>query len=254
MAGRVALVTGAGRGIGRVTAELLARRGAKVMAVSRSEHELEEVARSEGVEYLVGTVATPAGCLEIVEETTRRLGPIEVLVNNAGMGSYREREIWEQDPAVWRESMAVNLDAPFELTRLVVGGMIERGWGRIVMVCSTASVAGGIAPGMTAYASAKHGLLGLTRAVALDVAPFGVTCNAVLPGSVRTRTSELKVEQEAARLGISIEAAWSERASRYRAGRIVEADEVAQTIAFLVSEEASGVNGEGVAVALQAHG
>jgi 3-hydroxybutyrate dehydrogenase len=247
-------VTGAGRGIGRATAGLLAQQGVRVMGVSRTEDELALLASESGIEYVVETVETREGCARIVEETTRRLGAIDILVNNAGMGSYREREIWAQDPAVWCESLAVNLDAPFELTRLVVGGMIERRWGRIVMVCSTASLAAGIAPGMSAYASAKHGLLGLTRAVALDVAPFGVTCNAVLPGSVRTRTSELKVAQEATRLGISVDEAWAERAARYRAGRIVEAAEVAHAIAFLASDEASGINGEGITVALQAHG
>jgi NAD(P)-dependent dehydrogenase (short-subunit alcohol dehydrogenase family) len=224
------------------------------MGVSRSEAELARLADESGIEYLAATVETAESCARIVEETTRRLGAIDILVNNAGMGSYREREIWAQDPAVWRASLAVNLEAPFELTRLVVGGMIERGYGRIVMVCSTASLAAGIAPGMSAYASAKHGLLGLTRAVALDVAPYGVTCNAVLPGSVRTRTSDLKVAEEAKRRGVSVDEAWADRARGYRAGRIVEADEVAHTIAFLASDEASGINGEGVVVALQAHG
>lgn len=223
------------------------------MAVSRTEGELEALSAEAEVEYLVETVATAEGCARIVEETRRRLGPIEILVNNAGVGSYREREIWEQDPAVWRESMAVNLDAAFELTRHAVRDMLELRFGRIVMVCSTASLAAGIAPGMSAYAAAKHGLLGLTRAAALDVARFGVTCNAVLPGSVRTAMAELKVEQEAARSGVSVEQAWAARAAGYRAGRLVTVDEVASTIAFLASDEASGINGEAITVALQGH-
>ena len=223
------------------------------MAVSRTEGELEALSAEAEVEYLVETVATAEGCARIVEETRRRLGPIEILVNNAGVGSYREREIWEQDPAVWRESMAVNLDAAFELTRHAVRDMLELRFGRIVMVCSTASLAAGIAPGMSSYAAAKHGLLGLTRAAALDVARFGVTCNAVLPGSVRTAMAELKVEQEAARSGVSVEQAWAARAAGYRAGRLVTVDEVASTIAFLASDEASGINGEAITVALQGH-
>lgn len=221
------------------------------MAVSRTEQDLAALSSEADVQYLAETVATAEGCARIVEETRRRLGPIEILVNNAGLGSYREREVWNQDPAVWRESMAVNLDAAFELTRHAVRDMLEVGFGRIVMVCSTASVAAGIAPGMSAYAAAKHGLLGLTRAVALDVARFGVTCNAVLPGSVRTATAELKVEQEAARSGVSVEEAWAARAAGYEAGRLVTAEEVAGTIAFLASAEASGINGESVTVALQ---
>src|SRR4029077_6769233 len=98
--------------------------------------------------------------------------------------------------------MPLNLAAPFELTRLVLPGMIERRFGRVVMVCSLASLAAGVAPGMSAYVVSKHGLLGLTRAVAVEVAPYGITCNAVLPGSVRTATAELKVAEEAARAGV----------------------------------------------------
>jgi NAD(P)-dependent dehydrogenase (short-subunit alcohol dehydrogenase family) len=252
--GRVALVTGAGRGIGRATALLLASRGARVLGVSRTAGELDALAREAPIEVLVESVATTGGCARIVAEAERRLGPVEILVNNAGVGSAREREIWRQEPTVWRESLAVNLDAPFELTRLVAGGMVERRYGRIVMVCSTASLAAGFAPGMSAYVAGKHGLLGLTRAVALEVAPYGVTCNAVLPGSVRTQTSERKVEQEAEQAGITVEEAWAARVARTRAGRLVTAEEVAAAIAFLASDEASAVNGVALEVSLQPHG
>jgi NAD(P)-dependent dehydrogenase (short-subunit alcohol dehydrogenase family) len=250
MAGRVALVTGGGRGIGRVTAELLAARGDRVMVAARTEAELAAVARPGKIEYTVGDVADPGDCARIVSETTRRLGAIEILVNNAGMGSAEETEIWDADTRVWSRSLATNLTAPFELTRLTVPEMLARGYGRIVMVCSAAAIEGGVAPGMPAYAAAKHGLLGLTRAVALDVASRGVTCNAVLPGSVRTRTAEAKVETEAARAGVSVEEAWAARVARFRAGRLVTAEEVAHAIGFLASEEASGINGAAVPVLL----
>jgi 3-hydroxybutyrate dehydrogenase len=253
---RVALVTGAGRGIGRATALLLARRGARVMAASRTESELAALQAdcepfAGSVDYLVETVETEEGCARIVAETNRRLGRIDILVNNAGYGSIDEREIWQEDVALWHRSLAVNLTAPFALTRLALPGMIERRFGRVVMVASAASTASGVAPRMPAYAAAKHGLLGLTRAVALDVAPFGITCNAVLPGSVRTRTAELKVRSEAERAGTSVEDAWLARLARYPAGRFVTPDEVAETIAFLAGDEASGVNGVGLLVALQ---
>jgi NAD(P)-dependent dehydrogenase (short-subunit alcohol dehydrogenase family) len=225
-----------------------------VFAVSRTEQELDALAGEAPVEVLVESVATSAGCERVVAEACRRLGPVEILVNNAGMGSAREHEIWRQEPAVWRESLAVNLDAPFELTRLVAGGMVERRFGRIVMVCSSASLAAGFAPGMSAYVAGKHGLLGLARAVALDVAPYGVTCNAVLPGTVRTRMAELKVEQEADRSGMTIDEAWAARAARTWAGRLVAAEEVASAIAFLASDEASAINGVALEVALQPHG
>ncbi len=136
--GRIALVTGAGRGIGRAIAELLASRGARVMAVSRSEQELAAV----GTEYVVADLGTPDGCALAVAETERRLGPTDILVCNHGIGSAHERVIWEQDPKVWSETMQINLDGPFHLSRLVVRGMVERRYGRIVYTSSTAGLVG----------------------------------------------------------------------------------------------------------------
>jgi NAD(P)-dependent dehydrogenase (short-subunit alcohol dehydrogenase family) len=246
--GRVAVITGAGRGIGRATALALTERGARVLGVSRTEAELESLAREAGIEVLAESVATPEGCERIVAEARRRLGPVEILVNNAGVGSARERPIWEQDPQVWRETLAVNLDGPFHLTRMAVPDMIERGWGRIVTVSSTAGQVGGAAE--SAYDSSKHGVLGLTRSVAQDVARYGITCNAVLPGWVRTAMAERSAREAAERRGTTVEEVWAERAAEYPAGRVLTPEEVAATIAFLASEEASGINGEAVTVAL----
>jgi NAD(P)-dependent dehydrogenase (short-subunit alcohol dehydrogenase family) len=248
LAGKVALVTGAGRGIGRATALALAAQGARVLAVARTEEELAALAREAPVEYLAESVGTEEGCRRIVEDARRRLGPVEVLVNNAGVGSGHERAVWEQDPAVWRETMAVNLDAAFYLTRLAVPDMIERRRGRVVMVSSTAGELGG--PAMSAYCASKHGLLGLMRAVAQDVGPFEATCNAVLPGWVRTAMAERSAALEGERRGIDPEDVWRERAEVYPTGRVVAPEEVAAVIAFLASDAASGVNGEAITVAL----
>ena len=248
MTGRVALVTGAGRGIGRATALVLAARGARVMGVARSADELASLADEAPVEILAESVATEEGCARILEEARSRLGPIEILVLNAGLGSAHERVIWRQDPGLWRETMAVNLDAPFHLMRLAVPDMRERGWGRIVAVSSTAGEIGG--RGESAYDASKHGVIGLVRAVAQDVAADGITCNAVLPGGVRTAMAERSAEVEAERRRISVDDVWAERAASYPAGRVVTAEEVAETIAFLASEEASGVSGEAVRVTL----
>jgi 3-hydroxybutyrate dehydrogenase len=247
--GRIALVTGAGRGIGRAIAVALARDGARVMAVSRTEEELAALAASTpGVEYLVASVASAEGCARIVEETRRRLGPVAILVNDAGVGSSRERPIWEMTSEAWRASMATNLDGPFELTRLAAADMVRAGWGRIVMVSSTAGVLG--APSMPAYCASKHGLVGLMRAVAQDVAPHGVTCNAVLPGWVRTAMAESRAEREGRETGGDPEDFWRRVAAENPSGRIATAEEVAATVAFLAGDSASGVNGETLTVAL----
>jgi NAD(P)-dependent dehydrogenase (short-subunit alcohol dehydrogenase family) len=242
--GRVALVTGAGRGIGRVTAELLAERGARVMAVARSEDEL----RSLGLAYAVADLGTPFGCALAAEETENRLGPIDILVCNHGIGSADERVIWEQDPDLWRETLRINLDGPFYLSQRIVGGMADREYGRVVYTSSTAGQVAEFAG--SAYNSSKHGLLGLMRSVAQDAGPHGVTSNAVLPGWVRTPMAERSAEAEAGQRGLTVEDIWRERAALYPAGRVVTAGEVAEVIAFLASEESSGVNGEAITVAL----
>ncbi len=242
--GRVALVTGGGRGIGRATAELLASRGAKVMCVARSEQELADA----GFEYSVADLGSPEGCSHAVVETEQRLGPIEILVCNHGLGSAHERVLWEQDPEVWSESLRINLDGPFHLSRLVLPRMIEGRYGRVVYTSSTAGLVAEHAG--SAYNSSKSGLLGLMRSVAVDGGAYGITSNAVLPGWVRTEMAERSARQEAKDRGISPDQVWEERAALYPPGRVATPEEVAEMIAFLASEESSGVSGEAIRVAL----
>ena len=242
--GRVALVTGAGRGIGRATADLLGSRGAQVMAAARTEDEL----RALGLDYVVADLGTPEGCGFAVAETERRLGPVEILVCNHGIGSAHERVIWEQGPEVWDETLRINLDGPFYLSRLVLRGMVERRYGRVVYISSTAGQVAEHAG--SAYTSSKHGLLGLMRSAARDAGPFDVTSNAVLPGWVRTEMAERSARAEADQRGTTTEEVWAERDALYPPGRVATPQEVAETIAFLASEESSGVNGEAITVAL----
>jgi 3-hydroxybutyrate dehydrogenase len=248
---RVALVTGASRGIGRATAVALARAGNRVVAVARDARLLEELGAEAGIEPLPGSLETPDGCRAVVDETHARVGAVQILVNNAGRGGWQDRPIWEQDRDGWRASMAVNLDAPFELTRGLVGDMIDAGWGRVVMISSTAGVVG--APSMSPYCASKHGVIGLMRSVAQDVAPHAITCNAILPGWVRTEMAERDADHEAERRGISSDEVWAERAAENPAARIVTPEEIAGVVTFLCSEAAAGVNGETVTVSLGSH-
>jgi NAD(P)-dependent dehydrogenase (short-subunit alcohol dehydrogenase family) len=248
MDGRVAIVTGAGRGIGRATALALASRGARVLGVSRTKDELASLADEAPIEIIAESVATEEGCERVVAEARSLLGPVEILVLNAGIGSGHEREIWAQETSVWRETMAVNLDGPFFLSRAVSADMKEGGWGRIVMVSSTSGEIG--SPRTSAYTASKHGLMGLMRSVAQDLGPYGATCNAVLPGWVRTEMAERSARIEAERRGVTVDEVWAERAAAYPENRVVTPEEVAEVIAFLASDAGSGVNGEGVTVAL----
>lgn len=250
--GRVALVTGAGRGIGRATALSLARAGARVMGVARTAAQLQELAASHsGIAVFAVALDTADGCRAAVQETRARLGPVEILVSNAGVGSAAEQPVWEQDPAVWHASMAINLHAPFELIRLTARDMVAAGGGRIIVVSSTSGQEGG--PAMTAYCASKHGVIGLVRAAALDLAPYAVTCNAVNPGWVRTEMSDHKARTEAERHAVSVEQIWAERVAGYAAGRLPTAEEVAETIRFLAGPGASGISGETITVALGGH-
>jgi NAD(P)-dependent dehydrogenase (short-subunit alcohol dehydrogenase family) len=219
--GRVALITGAGRGIGRVTAELLAARGAKVMCVSRSQDELEMT----GLEYAVADLGTAQGCEHAVTDTEQRLGPVEILICNHGL-----------------------LDGPFHLSRLALKGMVKRRYGRVVFTSSTAGLVAEHAG--SAYNSSKHGLLGLMRSVAEDGGRYGITSNAILPGWVRTEMAERSARHEARDRGITTDQVWEERAALYPPGRVPTTAEVAEVIAFFASEESSGVSGEAIRVAL----
>jgi NAD(P)-dependent dehydrogenase (short-subunit alcohol dehydrogenase family) len=249
VAPRTVLVTGGSSGIGRATAIAFARQGAKVIVAARSAAKLAEVAsESAGVETVSVSLATPEGCEQAYAEAVRRLGSVDVLVNNAGTDLDEGRPIWDQRDSDWRGTLAINLDAPFFLSRLASGEMVRRRWGRIVMVSSTAGQVG--APGTSSYCASKHGLLGLMRAIAQDVAPFGVTCNAVLPGWVQTPAADNSAKREAEARGLTADEIWSERRASYAAGRVLSPEEIADAIVFLAGDGASGINGEAMTIAL----
>jgi len=216
------------------------------MCIARSQQELEEV----GLDYAVSDLSSADGCSHAVDETEKRLGSVEILICNHGIGSAHERVVWEQEPEVWNETMRVNLDAPFHLSRLVLPGMIERKYGRVVFTSSTSGLVA--EPAASAYNTSKHGLLGLMRSVAEDAGRYGITSNAVLPGWVRTEMAERSAREEAKYRGVTPDQVWEERAASYPPGRVATPGEVAVVIAFLASEESSGVSGEAIRVALGA--
>lgn len=184
--GKTALVTGASVGIGRATAILLARGGAKVALVDLDEKGLEELVcelRKEGAsaEYFVGDVSDEARVSEIVAETEKRLGGVDILVNNAAL--WRHFEDFERvETALWRRFTEVNLFGTVYFTRAVLPAMKERGWGRIINVSSVAGVYGN--GRMACYSATKGAVNALTRALAKETAAFGVTVNSVCPGTV----------------------------------------------------------------------
>ncbi len=247
MDGRVALVTGAGRGIGRETALALHRAGARVMAVSRTASELESLAAEAPIEWSATSLETEAGCDEVVAETRRRLGPIEILVSNASIGSTYDETIFELTTDAWRRLLAINLEASFFLARAASHDMRAAGWGRIVMVASTSGLVG--SPRDIGYTTSKHGVIGLMRAIAQDVGPYGITCNAICPGWVHTDMADRSAAREAEARGIGVEDVWRERDASYPRGAALSAAEIAAPIAFLCTDAASGISGQAIPVA-----
>lgn len=242
---RVVLITGASRGIGLATANLLVSNGARVMAVARSESDL---AASGLPHTVVADLSTLEGCRHAFEETIRQLGPIDILVCNHGIGSAHERPLHQTDFDTFQNSMRTNLEGPFYLTRLVMPYMVERKYGRCVYTSSTAAIDAEQAA--VGYNVSKAGLCGLMRSVCIDGGPYNITANAVLPGWVRTAMAEESAQAEATAKGVTAEEVWEERAALYPPKRVVTPEEVAHTILFLASEESSGVSGESIRVSL----
>lgn len=239
--GRVALVTGAASGIGLAIARVLAGAGMRV-AISDidAQHGQEAADRLEGADFFAADLADPGASAELVAQVQSLLGPVDVLVNNAGLQLVSP--IVEFPAERWRQMLEIMLTAPFLLTQQVLPGMIERRWGRIINMGSVHSLRA--SPYKAAYVAAKHGLLGLTRVTAIEAAEFGVTCNAICPSYVRTPLVEKQISDQA-RIHNLPESEVVEKimVAEVPLHRLVEPEEVAQSVVFLASAAASAITG-----------
>jgi len=232
---RVAIVTGAGRGIGRAISERFGAEGAKVLLVDRHFPDAAGLCQS-GMVLHEDDVVSDGAAARIVDLAIARFGGVDILVNNAGI--VRHEPISQPDESGWNDSVLVNLTAPKRLCQAALAPIKRSGSGRVINIASVNAVRG--AAGLAAYSASKAGIIGLTKVLAIEFGCHGITCNAILPGAILTDINREVMEQNA------------ELRSRFENftpfGRLGRPDEIAGAAAFLASDDASFVNGHCLAV------
>jgi 3-hydroxybutyrate dehydrogenase len=249
MRDRIALITGGGRGIGRAIALAFAREGASVAVAARSVEQVESVAAEMQDQFQtkalgVACDVSDAASVEQMFATVRSFfgrSP-DIMVNNAGIAE--SAPLVKTSNELWRRIIEVNLSGTFYCTRAALPAMIENGWGRVINVASIAGKTG--APYVAAYTASKHGVVGLTRSAALEVASKGITVNAICPGYVDTEMVSRGIENIALKTKLTADQALESLKKASPQNRIIAPEEVAALALLLASEAGGGINGQAI--------
>jgi NAD(P)-dependent dehydrogenase (short-subunit alcohol dehydrogenase family) len=249
LAGKHALVTGGARGIGAAITRALLEQGARVTMLGRTPEAKDGSGVAAGAQaepaYFQADVAEPVKVAQAFTAARARFGPIAILVNNAGQA--RSAPFMKTDSALWRSMMQVNLDGAFYCTQAALPEMLEAGWGRIINIASTAGLVG--YSYVTAYCAAKHGLIGLTRALALEVATKGISVNSICPGFTETDMLKETLHNIVSKTGRTEAEARAELAARNPQRRMVQPEEIANAVLWLCLPGSESVTGQAIAVA-----
>ncbi len=246
---KVALITGGGRGIGRAIALSFASNQARVAVGARTLDQVKGVA--EEIERQFNTQAVAVVCDvsdranvdQMFSEVRDRFhAEVDILVNNAGVAE--SATLVNTTDELWHRHLAVNLSGTFYCTRAALPSMLNKGWGRVINIASIAGKTG--APYITAYSASKHGVMGLTRSLALEVGTSGVTVNAICPGYVDTDMVAKGIERITTRTGRSSDEALDSLKKMSPQNRLVTSEEVASLALLLASDEGRGINGQGI--------
>jgi 2-keto-3-deoxy-L-fuconate dehydrogenase len=233
LAGKKALITAAGQGIGRASAEAFVREGAEVIATDLDAALLADLAGAVSCQLDVTDEAA-------IRALAERVGPVDILFNCAGY--VHHGTILECDDAAWERSMAINARAMFQTIRAFLPGMLARGGGSIVNMSSIASSVRGV-PNRFAYCASKAAVIGITRAVAVDFIGKGIRCNAICPGTVDSPSLRGRIAAEAARSGRTVDEVFAAFETRQPMGRLGKATEIAMLAVYLASEESAFTTG-----------